>query len=54
MISLLSDKPYEFPEPMLLTTRLKHYLEDEVDEKYYINTEKAQKLIQSLIDRGEI
>lgn len=54
MISLLSDEPYEFPEPMLLTTRLKHYLEDEVDEKYYINTEKAQKLIQSLIDRGEI
>lgn len=29
-------------------------MEDEVDEKYYINTEKAQKLIQTLIDNGTI
>lgn len=29
---------------------MKDYLEDEVEERYYINSEKAQKLIQELID----
>ena len=33
---------------------MKDYLEDEVDEKYYINNEKAQKLIQKLIDNGTL
>lgn len=51
-VSLLSDLPYEFPEPIELTKRLKDYLEETVDEKFYINNEKAQKLIVSLIDRG--
>ena len=51
-ISLLSDLPYEFPEPIELKKRLKDYLEPKVDEKYYINNEKAQKLIVSLIERG--
>lgn len=31
------DKGYVFPEPQELTLRLKDMLEDEVDEKYYIN-----------------
>ena len=31
------DKGYVFPEPQELTLRLKDILEDEVDEKYYIN-----------------
>jgi len=33
---------------------MKDYLEDEVDEKYYINNEKAQKLIDKLISDGTI
>ena len=33
---------------------MKDYLEDEVDEKYYINNEKAQKLIDTLIENGTI
>jgi DNA (cytosine-5)-methyltransferase 1 len=45
---------YVFPEPIELTTCMKDYLEDHVDEKYYINTDKAKKLIQQLIDRGEL
>ena len=29
-------------------------LEDEVDEKYYVNNEKAQKLINDLIISGKL
>lgn len=50
MISLLGEWNYKFPQPIPLEQRLKDYLEDEVDEKYYINNEKAQKLIQTLIE----
>ena len=32
----------------------KDYLEDNVDEKYYINNEKAEKLIKQLIDNGTL
>lgn len=54
-ISILdNNSKYEFPEPVELKTCMKDYLEDEVDEKYYINNEKAKKLIQSLIDRKEL
>ena len=42
------DKGYVFPEPQELTLRLKDMLEDEVDEKYYINTCKMQQLIENL------
>ena len=54
MISILSDEPYIFPEPIPLEYRLKDFLEDSVEEKYYINNEKSEKLIQSLIDRGAL
>lgn len=45
---------YEFPIPFDNGLRLKDVLEDEVDEKYYIKTEKAQALIQKLLDDGVI
>ena len=45
---------YEFPKPFPLDKKLADVLEDEVDEKYYINNEKAQKLIQKLIDNGTL
>lgn len=54
MVSILGEWNYKFPQPILLERKLKDYLEDEVDEKYYINTEKAQKLIQQLIDNGTL
>lgn len=52
MVSLLGEWNYKFPRPIPLTKTMKDYLEDEVDEKYYINTEKAQKLIDKLIENG--
>lgn len=49
MISILGEFNYKFPNPILLKKVMKDYLECEVDEKYYINTEKSRKLIRQLI-----
>lgn len=54
MFSFLGNYTYRFPDPIPLTKKLKDYLEDEVDEKYYINNEKAEKLIKQLIDNGTL
>lgn len=54
MVSLLKDVSYEFPEAIPLTRCVSDILETDVDEKYYINNEKADNLIKSLIDRGEL
>lgn len=53
-ISTLGNYDYEFPEPVELKRRIKDILEDKVDDKYYINTERAEHLIGSLIDKGEL
>lgn len=54
MVSILGKWNYNFPKQIPLTKTMKDYLEDEVDEKYYIKNEKAQKLIQQLIDSGQL
>lgn len=54
MVSLLGKWNYKFPQPIPLTKTMKDYLEDEVDEKYYINSEKAKKLIQQLVESGQL
>ena len=51
----IDDGSFNFPEPLEDNgVRLKDYLEDEVDEKYYINQEKADKLIQELTNKGKL
>lgn len=54
MVSMLGDYEYEFPEPIPLQYRIRDILEDKVDEKYFINSEKASNLVQDLEDRGVI
>lgn len=54
MVSVLGNFKYEFPKPIPLTRVMKDYLEDEVEEKFYINNEKAQKLIATLIENGTL
>ena len=54
MFSFLGEYNYKFPEPIPLQKTMKDYLEDEVGEKYYINTEKAKKLIETLIADNRI
>lgn len=48
VVSIRKDlnKDFKFPEGFDNGIRLKDILEEEVEEKYYINTEKAEKLIQ--------
>lgn len=54
MVSVLGDVKYEFPKAIPLTRVMKDYLEDDVDEKFYIKNEKAQKLIDTLIENGTL
>lgn len=54
IISIRGDhKPYEFPKPFDNGLRLKDMLEDEVDEKYYINSEKVEKLLSKLTSHNQ-
>lgn len=45
---------YTFPQPFDTGVRLKDILEKEVDEKYYINTERAENLIKQLVEKGQL
>ena len=45
---------FTFPEPFDNGLRLKDILEHDVDEKYYINTERAANLIRQLVDKGQL
>lgn len=53
MVSFLSDdyKEYDFPPEQELKKTIVDYLENEVDEKYYINNEKTMKLLKELTDK---
>ena len=53
-VSFLDDVVFNFPKPIPLTKTIKDYLETDVDEKYYINSEKAQQLIDKLIVDGTL
>lgn len=48
MVSILGHARYTFPEPIELTKVMKDYLEEEVDEKYYVKSQKALELIERL------
>lgn len=50
MVSLLGHFRYIFPEPLELNKIMKDYLEEEVDEKYYMTSQKVLDLIQKLKD----
>ena len=46
VVSILGDhEPYKFPEPIELELGLKDVLEEVVDEKFYLDKEKVDKLI---------
>lgn len=52
MVSILGEYNFKFPAPIELKKVMKDYLEDEVDEKYYVTSQKALDLIQRLKDEG--
>ena len=55
-VSLLSDDfiDFQFPEEIELEYVMRDFLEEEVDEKYYLNYPKAKELIQKLIADGTL
>ena len=55
-VSILSDEfiDFEFPEPIKLEQVMREYLEESVDEKYYVNTEKTKNLIKDLQENGTL
>ena len=46
------DTGYEFPKPMPLTRVLQDVLDENVDEKYYVKQEVADKIIDSLKEKN--
>lgn len=50
----LDNGQFKFPKPFDNGKRIKDILEDKVDDKYYINTPKAQELIDDLINSGKL
>lgn len=55
MVSWLeSGFTYMFPQPFPLNKTMRDYLDDEVDEKHYLKSEKADKLIKELVESGAI
>lgn len=49
MVSILGDYCFYFPTPRKLDKVMKDYLEDSVDEKYYISSDKSKALIDKLL-----
>lgn len=54
MVSLLGEYQYKFPKPVKLKKNVDMYLEKEVDEKYYLNNDRAKLLFDNLEDKGII
>ena len=54
VISILGDYTYKFPEPFPLEKRMKDYLEESVNEKFYVISDKARELIDKLIKGGKL
>jgi DNA (cytosine-5)-methyltransferase 1 len=48
IVSILGEYYYEFPKPYKLEKRLKDYLEDEVDEKYYLNDRFIEQMTKDV------
>lgn len=54
MVSWLGSRKFYFPSPRPLYKTMRDYLEDDVPEKYYIKSAKAQKLIDELVESGQL
>lgn len=54
VISILDDKSFEFPQEYTSNKRLEDILEYNVEEKYYVNTEKAFAIIEKIKEEKNI
>lgn len=53
-VSILGDYEFEFPKPVPATVAMRDYLEDKVDDRYYLTSDKAKELIDQLVASGKI
>jgi len=53
MVSILGEYSYTFPKPIPLKLKLKDMLEDNVDEKYYIDDDLLQHIIKTKQEHPE-
>jgi site-specific DNA-cytosine methylase len=49
MVSFLGDYSYEFPDPVKLSKKMEDILEEDVDAKFYLTGETADRLCSQLI-----
>ena len=54
MVSMLGKYDFQFPKTIPLEKVINDVLEEEVEEKYFIRSEKAELLINQLIKDGKI
>ena len=54
MVSILGQYNYKFPRRIQLEKTMEDYLEPDVESRYFVKTEKAERLIQRVIDEGQI
>ena len=54
MVSILGNYNYKFPTTIPLNTVMADYLEENVDEKYYVTSQKAYDLIIKLVKEGTL
>lgn len=55
VVSILGDdKEFNFPEKQDLSIRLKDLLEDSVDEKYYLKSERAKQLVRKITNENNV
>jgi DNA (cytosine-5)-methyltransferase 1 len=54
MVSLLGNYKFEFPKEIPLYIWCDNVLEEEVDDKYFLTSEKAEQLISELLENGTI
>ena len=53
-VSILGDYEFDFPTPVPLDRLMRDYLEDNVDDKYYLTSDKAKALIDQLLEAGTL
>ena len=54
MVSWLGTRKFFFPQPRPLYKTMRDYLEDDVAEKYYLKSDKVEKLISDLVESGQL
>ena len=53
-VSILGDYTFEFPKPIPATNTMRGFLEEKVDDRYYLTSDKAKILLDNLVYSGKL